>query len=107
MYGPNTVTTTVKGGQRVRIEVTTDYPFEESVRMAVSLLSGGTLAAATALFPLHLRIPGWCEGAKFTVNGAAVPTKANENGYQVIERKWKTGDLVVIVLPMELKIEAS
>ena len=41
MYGPNTVTTTVKGGKRVRIEVTTDYPFEETVRMTVSLLPGG------------------------------------------------------------------
>ena len=63
--------------------------------------------ASTASFPLHLRIPGWCDDAKFTVNGAEVPTKANEHGYQVIDRGWKTGDAIVIVLPMELKVEAS
>jgi DUF1680 family protein len=97
MYGPSTVTTTVKGGQRVRIDATTDYPFEETVRMAIALLPprvglvpGRSLAAAVASFSLHLRIPGWCKGAKFTVNGATVPTKPNTNGYQVIDREWKT-----------------
>ena len=37
MYGPNTVAATVRGGQAVRIEVQTAYPFEEEVRMTIAL----------------------------------------------------------------------
>lgn len=113
MYGPNTVTTTVRGGARVQIVTTTSYPFEETVRMSVALLPSqadgrsSRTAVETASFALHLRVPGWCKNAKFSLNGDAVPTLANSNGYQVIERAWKTGDKVEITLPMELEIVAS
>lgn len=114
MYGPNSVTTTVRGGARVRIETTTSYPFEETVRMSVTLLPSQeddkrTRDAATsvATFALHLRVPGWCKKAKFAVNGRPVPTHVNTKGFQVIDRAWQTGDRVEITLPMELEIAAS
>jgi hypothetical protein len=110
MYGPNSVTTTVRGGARVRIETMTSYPFEETVRMSVTLLPSQeddqrTRDAAT--FALHLRVPGWCKKAKFAVNGRPVPTHVNTKGFQVIDRAWQTGDRVEITLPMELEIAVS
>ncbi len=109
MYGPNSVTTTVRGGARVKIVTTTSYPFEETVRMSIALLPSRAVVKTprTASFALHLRVPGWCKKAKFSVNGGAVPTHTNHNGYQVIDRAWQTGDKVQITLPMELEIVAS
>eukprot|EP01048_Picozoa_sp_COSAG05_P011102 COSAG05_NODE_1023_length_6126_cov_6.196117_3_plen_219_part_00 len=37
-YGPNTVSTTVRGGHRVRIKVATAYPFEEAIKMSIAIL---------------------------------------------------------------------
>ena len=79
-------------------------PFAETIRLSVSLRGG---RGASAAFPLHLRIPGWCAAASFKVNGAALKTNANALGYQVILRSWKTGDTVDITLPMEVKVEAA
>ena len=39
------------------------------------------------------------------MNNQTVRTAPNGNGYQVIERAWESGDTIVIVLPMKLKIE--
>ena len=63
--------------------------------------------ATGATFALHLRVPSWCKRARFSVNGVMVPTDANRQGYQVIERTWHTGDHVEILLPMELQLVAS
>jgi DUF1680 family protein len=95
MYGPNTVTTTVRGGAKVRIDTVTNYPFEETIRMDVTVENPATktrrpektaasaAAAVGAAFTLHLRVPGWCKKASFAVNGVVVPTRADSNGYQV------------------------
>jgi hypothetical protein len=107
MYGPNTVTTNVRGGRRVTINQTTAYPFEERVRMTISIPSPAAGALATASFALHLRIPGWCKAVRFAVNGAAVKTAPNALGYQVIDREWRSGDAVDVVLPMELHIQPA
>lgn len=116
MYGPNSVTTTVRGGARVRIQTTTIYPFEETVRMSITLLPSQAddkrtrktaTAVAEATFALHLRVPGWCKNAKFAVNSRPVLTHVNGKGFQVIDRAWQTGDRVEITLPMELQIAAS
>eukprot|EP01043_Picozoa_sp_COSAG02_P110307 COSAG02_NODE_46419_length_349_cov_0.616000_1_plen_60_part_01 len=60
MYGPNSVTTTVRGGARVKIVTTTSYPFEETVRMSIALLPLQAVVKSprTASFALHLRVPG-------------------------------------------------
>ena len=57
----------VAGGREVRIVETTRYPFEEQIEFAFSL-------ASPTRFPLLLRIPGWCEGARIAVNGEEDPT---------------------------------
>lgn len=116
MYGPNSVTTTVRGGAKVRVETTTNYPFDETVRMSIAVLSSAgdgksfrqtAKGASKAAFALHLRVPGWCKNATFSVNGRKVPTRVNHNGYQVIDRVWNSQDKVEILLPMKLELVAS
>lgn len=70
-------------------------------------------------FSFRIRIPGWAQGQAIpsslytfedksgkrviiSVNGTAVDYPV-ENGYAVLTRKWKKGDKVDVVLPMEVR----
>lgn len=58
-------------------------------------------------FSLKVRYPSWVEkGAlKVMVNGKEQKVSANPGEYVSIERKWKAGDEVTVVLPMETALE--
>ena len=69
-------------------------------------------------FALHVRLPGWLKEpvpgnlyryandkhlkATLSVNGSPVDYQV-KNGYAVIQRTWKKGDVVSISLPMEVR----
>ncbi len=96
-FGPNRVTAKVgQAGDEVTITQETDYPFAGSIRMTVR-------AAQPVAFPLHLRIPQWAGEAKLVAAGEKVATKAGE--FAVVNRTWKSGDVVELTLPMNLRTE--
>jgi len=96
-YSPCTVTAQA-GGTTVTLTESGSYPFGEEIVIKVSDMKKGS-----AKFPMHLRIPCWCNEATITVNGEAAGTyKGGETA--VLDRKWKKNDAVVINLPMEVKI---
>ena len=94
-YAPSSVTTKVADGQPVTLRMKTGYPFTEDVAITVSLDHATT-------FPLHLRIPGWAEGAKIVVNDNAVD-KVEPGKMHVIVREWQEGDKVQLRFPMPLR----
>jgi DUF1680 family protein len=71
----------------------TRYPDEGTVTLRVA-------PETPARFALHLRIPGWCEGASVAVAGGA-PVAAQQGSYHAIEREWREGDEVSLKLPIE------
>jgi len=95
-YGPNQVKAKVGEGSEVTITQKTDYPFDGTIQLRVQ-------AGQPVKFPLHLRIPGWAEGAKLIVGEENIEAKAGE--FAVIQRTWQPGDLVTLVLPMKLHTE--
>ena len=82
-------------GREVRLAVRTDYPWTEDIAIEVR-------PAAAAEFTLHLRIPGWCRGARLTLNGQSQPL-APVNGYVALTRTWQPGDKLVLTLPMPVE----
>ena len=96
-YGPSRVDARVAGGQLVAIITETDYPFRDSIELKVYPESPLT-------FPLHLRIPAWATDARIAVGGEEL-SGVEPGTYHVIERQWRPGDTVDIVLPMELQTE--
>ena len=96
VYGPNVVRTKVAGGVPVEIEQKTNYPFRESVIMEVR-------PESQASFELCLRIPEWAQGATLSVNGRTVPG-ASPGMFATLERVWKNGDQVELVLPMKPRV---
>lgn len=97
VYSPSEVTAEVGNGQKVKITEDTYYPMDDKVRLTVGLLD----KAKDATFPLHLRIPGWCKEATITINGIAEPT-VKGNSMATLRRTWKSGDQVILYLPMEV-----
>ncbi|MDB6127615.1 MAG: hypothetical protein JWM35_1511 [Verrucomicrobia bacterium] len=100
------------GGASVKIKQETNYPWDGRVRLTVGLES-------PAKFSLRLRIPGWVEGhpvpsdlyayddskpANWTLRVSGEdPKAAREQGYAVISREWKNGDVVELNLPMPVR----
>lgn len=97
-YAPNTVTAKVGNGRGAIATIVqeTDYPFGEEIRFKVTM-------SAPATFPLKLRTPSWCSHARLTVNGKAEQA-AHPSDFVAIGREWKTGDEVVLKLPMQVRI---
>ena len=73
------------------LDVETDYPFSEEVTVRLRL-------KAPARFPLHLRIPAWCEGPQLAVSGETEKIDGGKSGFVRIERDWHDGDVVELGL---------
>lgn len=95
LYAANETTARVADGREVKLSVSTNYPFEEQIRIVVQTTSD-------VRFPLYLRIPAWADGASVTINGKDVNTIVESGKFVRIERQWQQGDEVVLTLPMNL-----
>jgi hypothetical protein len=99
LYGPCTVSALVGPRVAAKVSVLTDYPFGESIRIAVD-------PQKPVAFPLYLRIPDWCARPEIRVNGALVAAEpaAGRKGFVRVGRTWVRGDAVTLGLPMAVRI---
>lgn len=96
VYSPSEVSLRVSGDVPVTIVEETGYPFNETVRFKMQIGS-----KAGVEFPFHLRIPSWCKKATIRINGE-VFSEETGNKIAKITRKWRSGDLLELVLPMHI-----
>lgn len=94
VYGASEVKAKVADGTEVKFTEETNYPFENSIKFTFN-------SSKQVSFPLHLRIPAWCKKASIKVNGEIWSEPTGNEIVKVI-RKWKTNDVVELVLPMEV-----
>ena len=87
LYGPSTLSALAGPRVPVRVTTTTDYPFDESIRMKIE-------PKEDVQFPLYVRIPGWCKQAEIRVNGTPLPTRPDDKGFVKIARTWCGGDMI-------------
>jgi hypothetical protein len=97
LYGSSTVEAKVGTGTKVRIEEVTDYPFSGSVKMKIH-------TKGAVRFPLYLRVPRWAHGATVRIDGKPVKVDAAPLSYIVLDRSWKSGEVIALDLPMELSV---
>jgi len=99
-------------GSEIAIKMQTDYPWDGKVKLNIDPVK-------KTKFALQLRIPGWIKNqpvpgdlykynikensldVMVKVNGKPVVSK-EANGYIVIEREWKKGDVVEYEIPMKV-----
>jgi len=97
LYGPSTVTAKVGSeNQQIQIAQKTNYPFEEEIRFEIK-------TDRPVSFPLSLRIPAWCSAPHIKVNGISIGAVQPRNGFAVLRRTFKPGDVVTLNLPMNVK----
>src|SRR5690349_4001767 len=78
VYAPCLVTSSVVGTP-IRIEVSTDYPFEGDIQVIIT-------SEQPVRFPLSLRIPGWTHNAVVTV-GDDTSKRVQPGTFHAIERE--------------------
>ena len=98
IYSASTATARVGKGVEVRIQETTNYPFDSTIRLRLHL-------ANQARFPLYLRVPAWCGSATVDVNDQPFQTPGVAGKYLRLENSWKEGDSVVLNLPMAVTVQ--
>lgn len=99
-YSPCTVTAKVGLGNRVEIKEITNYPFDESIHFDIKIADKGI---ATVEFPFYLRIPTWCNEATIKINDT-IWKKVEGGNVERINRNWKSGDQVELILPMKVAV---
>ncbi|HOW31794.1 MAG TPA: glycoside hydrolase family 127 protein, partial [Bacteroidales bacterium] len=99
-------------GNNVKLEQTTNYPWDGHITLTVNPWETGT-------FGIALRIPGWAKGEAvpgdlyhflpdenrpyvITVNGVAAKYMLIK-GYAVIVKEWKAGDRIDVNFPMPVR----
>ncbi|WP_353946218.1 beta-L-arabinofuranosidase domain-containing protein [Streptomyces sp. HUAS MG91] len=90
LYAPSEVKTRI-GNATVTVREETDYPFDETVTLTVSV-------DKPVAFPLRLRVPGWCDKPRLAVNGRTVKAGSGPV-FAEVRRTWKDGDKVTLRLP--------
>ncbi|HEY7212768.1 MAG TPA: beta-L-arabinofuranosidase domain-containing protein [Bryobacteraceae bacterium] len=81
---------------RLTIQQTSRYPWQGAVKMTLNPVRPAT-------FNLMVRIPGWCRNASLTINGQAVSGMEMVRGYARLERLWRPGDVVELIMPMPVE----
>lgn len=95
-YGPATVQLLVGDSTRLTLTETTGFPFREAITFTLALDKSDE-------FPVHLRIPGWADGATVSVNGQDIAGAA-AGAMFVEKRSWNDGDVIELRLPMKIKV---
>lgn len=90
-YGPSKFKIDTASGRRLALTQETDYPRDGRIKLEVGMEQPKKLA-------IKLRIPGWSEKTEVRVNGEEVRVTAGT--YLTLDREWKNGDSIEIVLDM-------
>jgi uncharacterized protein len=99
LYMGGTATVPLRSG-KVKLTQTTNYPWDEEVRIKVEPEKDG------ARFDVGLRVPSWCRGGNVTIDNLATPKPVlSRKGFLVVSGTWKGGEEIVLRLPMTVRRE--
>lgn len=93
MYGGNILNTELHDGTKLKLEQTTNYPWDGKITVTIK-------EATKDVVNIYLRIPGWNKGYTLKVNNSFPKVRDMENGYVIAGRQWKAGDKIELVLNM-------
>ncbi len=96
LYAANETSMLVADGVSLRLEESTNYPFDETITLTLHPEQNVT-------FPLYLRIPAWADRAAVSINGENQPIADAAGKFVCISREWQEGDVIMLSLPMEVR----
>ena len=82
----------------IRLTQTTSFPETGKAQFEIKTVS-------RQKFALHIRHPGWAATAAVRVNGRTAESSHKPGSFIVLNRRWKTGDIVEVDMPMTVRTE--
>lgn len=78
----------------------TNFPYSETSKITVTLKKASN-------FAIRFRYPSWVDEGKMSirVNGKSERVKKDAASYAVVERRWQSGDVIIVTLPMHNSAE--
>ncbi|MFZ6799294.1 beta-L-arabinofuranosidase domain-containing protein [Undibacterium sp. Di24W] len=86
--------------QGARFEMLTEYPYQGEIQLRLKQIK------KPKRLRLALRIPAWAHEYQILLNGKAF-TATKEKGYAIVDRVWRSGDLISLTLALALRLEAT
>jgi len=85
--------------KEIQLTQQTKFPYEEQSKIVINKVDSS--------FKLMIRYPSWVadDALKITVNGKAFTINNHPSSYITINRDWKKGDVIEVMLPMQNTIE--
>lgn len=97
LFEPLSAEVSMRQASPVRIQVSTEYPFDGAVTVELGL-------ERPATFGLCLRKPNWCQGFTLSVDGVRERAEVDSRGYVCITREWRDKAKVELHLDMEPRV---
>jgi len=97
LYGSNNVSTMLKDGSKISFVQETNYPWDGNIKIILN-------ETTSKPYSIFLRIPAWTDNAQLLINGKPADVLLASGKYAEVNRKWKKGDKLELVLPMEAKL---
>jgi uncharacterized protein len=97
LYSQSSATVALKEGLSVEVRQETDYPNSGDVTIHLK-------PSKPAHFPVHLRIPRWCQEARIAIDGDTAEMTAAGGSFCTVVRTWQTGDEITLHMPMPWRV---
>lgn len=97
LYGPGSVRCSHSQAGEMTWRQITRYPFAGAVRLELT-------CEHPARFALRLRIPAWSETFSLQLNGQAFASEPQADGFTIIDREWRSGDVVEVDFPLPVRM---
>ncbi|MEJ8842935.1 glycoside hydrolase family 127 protein [Lacibacter sp. H375] len=93
MYGGNTLATELHDGTKIKLEQTTNYPWDGKIVITIK-------EATDKPVNIFLRIPGWSKAYTLKINNTFPKVRDRDGGFVIAGRKWSAGDKIELVFDM-------
>lgn len=100
MYGGNILNTKLHDGTKLKLEQTTNYPWDGKITITIK-------ETTPQVTNIYLRIPAWCKSYNLKINNFIPLVKNMDKGYVIAGRQWKAGDKIELVLNMPVTLLES
>lgn len=97
LYGGNNINTTLEDGSKLSLNQETNYPWDGNIKITIK-------STGSKPYAMFFRIPGWAANGVIKVNGKEAAVAVHPGTYAELNRKWKAGDQVELILPMEAQL---
>ena len=97
LFDAGTAQLTLRDGTPLKLKIETLYPADGYIRISVE---PGTQKE----FSIKLRLPAWCNESSIKPFPAGKP---GSDGYTILRRTWKTGDVIELNLKLEPRVIAG